>query len=279
MNIAIPKIWSIVIIVVATYLIILGIFFFLQSSFVYFPFRDVIAEPKHIGLSFENIVFNASDGIRLSGWYIPCRKSKSESKGVLLFCHGNAGNISHRLDSIQTFNHLGLDVLIFDYRGYGNSQGKPSEKGTYRDAQAAWEYLTKNRNIPEDRIILFGRSLGGSIATWLASKYNPKALIVESCFTSVKDLGSQLYPFLPVRLLSKFDYNTKEYLKSAKCPVLIIHSKDDDIIPFSHGKKLFAAANEPKDFLEISGSHNEGFIISADKYEKKIDSFINEYIK
>lgn len=274
-NIVIPKIWSVVIILAATYLIILAIFYFSQGSFIYFPYKDIVAEPKHIGLKFLDVYLTAKDGIKLSGWYIP----KEQPKGIVLFCHGNAGNISHRLDSIQTFNHLGLSVFIFDYRGYGRSSGRPSEAGTYMDAEAAWDYIINELKYQPENVIIFGRSLGGAIASWLAKEKSPAGLISESAFSSIGDIGSELYPFLPVRLLAKFDYNAKEYISKANCPVLIVHSRQDDIIPFRHGQRIFKAAKEPKEFLEISGSHNEGFILSAAKYEEGLSSFIKKSLK
>ena len=172
-----------------------------------------------------------------------------------------------------------MDVFIFDYRGYGQSEGKPSESGTYRDAEAAWQYLVEERKVDPNRIIIFGRSLGGAVATWQARNHTPVALILESTFTSVPDIGAKYYPFLPVRLLSRFKYDTAEYLKGVNCPVLIVHSPDDEMMPFSHGQRLFEIAKEPKGFLEISGSHNEGFIISGKRYEEGLNAFISEHAR
>lgn len=152
----------IIIRVVGVYIIFAGYLFFFQSRYVYYPnlvLPILPADPDQIGLSFENISFKTSDGLELSGWFIP----KEDSRGVLLFCHGNAGNIGHRLESIQLFNRLGLEIFIFDYRGYGESEGKPTEKGTYQDAESAWKYLVEKRRVEQDKIIVFGRSLGGGI--------------------------------------------------------------------------------------------------------------------
>lgn len=277
MNDLMPRLWPILSILLSIYFIIVALFYFNQAGFIYFPSKSIGAEPKHIGLSFENISFKTSDGINIVGWFIPA-STKSKLNKVILFCHGNAGNISNRLDTIHTFNHFGFDLLIFDYRGYGQSEGKPTEKGTYLDAQAAWDYLTKVKKYDPKDIVIMGRSLGGSVASWLAMKNNPKAVIIESAFKSIRDLGAELYPFLPVRLLARFNYNTKENVKSIKCPILVVHSTEDDIIPFSHGQEIFNAANNPKVFLEITGSHNSGFMVSADKYEKGIKAFTNQYI-
>ncbi len=264
-------VWSTVFIIVGAYLVLLIIVAAFQSRLVYFPYRSIAVTPGAIGLPYKPVRFDASDGTRLSAWFIPA----DNARGVILFCHGNAGNISHRLESIQIFHRLGLSTLIFDYRGYGDSEGKPDEQGTYRDAEAAWRFLVDEQGVSTNDIIVFGRSLGGCIAAWLARKHTPRALILESTFTSVPDVAAKLYPFLPVRLLSRFSYNAREYVREVNCPVLIIHSRNDDIIPFSCGKRLFEAANEPKEFVQISGSHNEGFLTSGKRYEDGIESFIS----
>ena len=194
-----------------------------------------------------------------------------------MFCHGNAGNISHRLESIKQFRDLGLSVFIFDYRGYGKSGGKITEEGSYKDAKAAWDYLVNEKNINPQNIIVFGRSLGAAIACKLATKQNLSALIMESAFISVPELAAQIYPFLPVRWLSRFQYNNLENVQKISCPVLFIHSKNDEIIPFSNGEKLFSIANQPKQFLEIHGSHNDGFYVSKEIYEKGILRFLESF--
>ena len=203
-------IW-IFIIIAGMYVAFAGYLFIFQSNYVYYPERKMSMDPSNIGLSFENLSFKTSDGLKLSGWFIPCE----DARGVILFCHGNAGNISHRLDSIHIFHRLGLSVFIFDYRGYGQSEGKPSEIATYRDVEAAWKYLVEERQENPNRIIIFGRSLGGSVAAWQARSHKPGALILESAFTSVPNLAAKLYPYLPVKLLSRFKYDTEGYLKCA----------------------------------------------------------------
>ncbi|MBW2596340.1 MAG: alpha/beta hydrolase [Deltaproteobacteria bacterium] len=267
-------IWSIVFVAVCSYIGFMVLIFLLQPRFIYFPERDFYETPDKAGLSYETVSFKAADGVNLSGWFIPAGKPR----GVVLFCHGNAGNISHRLDSILIFHHLGLSTFIFDYRGYGASEGKPTEAGTYLDAEAAWRYLTEERDLPPTGIILFGRSLGGAIAARIAQDHKPEALIVESTFTSVPDIAADIYPFLPVRLLSRFDYNAGEYIGRVACPVLVIHSTGDDIIPFAHGRRLFEAAKEPKQFLEIAGTHNDGFVTSAKSYKEGLDAFISKHL-
>jgi len=245
-----------------------------QSHLVFFPEieREVMATPAKIGLPFEDIHLQTSDGISLHGWYIP----SAQPRGTVLFLHGNAGNISHRLDSVQMLHRLGYSTLIFDYRGYGNSSGKPSEQGTYLDAEAAWRYLSEQQHIPSCRIVLFGESLGGAVAAWLAAREKPAALVISSSFTSVPDLAQQRYPYLPARLLARIHYNTREYLRSVAAPVLIAHSPQDDIVPFEHGRALFAAANPPKQFLELAGGHNDSFIFMRASWVKALDDFLSE---
>lgn len=256
----------------AIYIALVIILTIFQSKLIYFPVRPLEASPSAIELSYEIIRFATPDGESLVGWYI----GNDKSDKVLLFCHGNAGNISHRLDSIRIFHDLGLSVFIFDYRGYGESSGKPSEEGTYLDAEAALGYLTKDRGIDPSRIIVFGRSLGASVAAYLAKGRPVKGLIVESAMTSLPDLGAKVYPFLPVRLMSRFKYPTIEYVREADCPVLVIHSPDDELMPFEHGEKLFAAAREPKHFLRITGGHNEGFLLSSSVYTDGLKKYISD---
>ena len=213
------------------------------------------------------------DGIVLSAWFIPAE----EGRGTVLFCHGNAGNISHRLESIRIFHDLGLSVLIFDYRGFGRSRGRISEEGTYLDAEAAWNYLVEDHHIDPLSIVLFGRSIGGAVAARLGVEHHTGALILESTFTSITDLGAQIYPFLPIRILSRFNYDTLSYLKQTVTPLLIIHSPDDEIIPFSHAKALYDGSRRPKELLQIRGGHNDGFYISGMIYTGGIDRFLSTY--
>lgn len=246
-----------------------------QSKLVYYPSRSIDATPEAVGLEYEEVAPATSDGVKLSGWFVPAKNARA----VVLFFHGNGGNLSHRLDTLKLLHDLRLSTFIFDYRGYGKSEGTPSEEGTYRDAEAAWAYLTDVRRIPADRIVFFGRSLGGAVAAHLAREHSPRALILESTFTSIPDMGAEMYPFLPVRVLSRFEYDTGDVLPKLHCPVLIVHSPEDTLVPFSHGKKLFEAANEPKRFLEISGSHNSGFLTSGKRYTDELDRFLDEVLR
>jgi len=245
-----------------------------QARLIYYPSRDIFTTPSQIGLKYEDAHFQSADSTKLHGWFIPA----DSARGIVLFCHGNAGNISNRFESLEIFHELGLSVFIFDYRGYGKSAGKPTEQGTYLDTEAALKYIIAHQHIAPLEMIFFGRSLGGAIISWLAVRYPPKMLIIESSFTSTADLGSEIYPFVPVKLLLRFKYKTLENLQQIHCPVLVIHSRDDDIIPFEHGQKLFESANEPKHFVEIIGTHNNGFSISGERYIEGLKSFILKHI-
>jgi fermentation-respiration switch protein FrsA (DUF1100 family) len=239
------------------------VLYFMQPVFLYSPVREVLYTPGELGLDFEKVVFKSEDGLMLSGWYIPANNSEL----TVLFCHGNGGNMMHCLDTINILYNLGLNCFIFDYHGYGSSEGKPGEEGTYLDVRAAYKWLTEEKKISPDDIIVFGRSLGGSIAAQLASKVKLKALIIESVFTSYVDIGRKFYPYMPVRWFARFSYRTIDYVKGVHCPVMIIHSRNDETIPFEFGLELYEAANEPKEFVEIFGSHNDGFLVSSEIYK------------
>jgi len=255
---------SVAVVLLVAYWALGTILYILQPTFLYSPVREVSYTPGDLGLEFENVVFETDDGLKLSGWYIPADGSEL----TVLFCHGNGGNMYHRLDSINIFYKMRLNCFIFDYRGYGNSEGKPSEEGTYLDAKAAYKWLIEQAKISPDNIILFGRSLGGSIAAKLATQVEARSLIVESTFTSYVDIGKQFYPYMPVRWFAKFSYRTIDYVKDVHCPVMIIHSRNDEVVPFAFGLELYEAANEPKEFAEIFGSHNDGFLVSGEIYTK-----------
>ncbi|MEE9441512.1 MAG: alpha/beta hydrolase [candidate division Zixibacteria bacterium] len=256
------------------YLIILIFVYFMQHKMVYFPSYTISVTPQEANLEYEDLYLTTNDGVKINAWYVPT----DSSRATIILCHGNGGNISHRLETIELFNRLNLSVLIFDYRGYGKSEGRTTEEGTYKDAEAAWDYLIEEKNVPPERIIVFGRSLGGAVACWLAREKNLGVLIVESSFTSIPDIAAKLYPYLPVRLIARFDYNSGEYIKDIKSPVLFIHSPDDDLVAYDLGKKLFEEANEPKEFLEISGGHNEGFLSSGSHYRNGIKNFLDKHL-
>lgn len=269
-------IWRVLLILGAVYGGLALLLYLCQARLVFYPEigREVIATPAQAGLPYDDIQLATGDGISLHGWFIPA----SQARGTVLFLHGNAGNISHRIDSLQMFHRLGYATLIFDYRGYGASTGAPSEQGTYRDAEAAWRYLTEQRRIPSCRIVLFGESLGGAVASWLAVRHKPAALVIASGFTSVPDLARHFYPYLPVRWLAHIRYDVRENLRAVAVPVLIAHSPEDEIIPFEHGQALYAAANPPKRFLELAGGHNDGFIFMRESWVSALEDFLGEQV-
>ena len=286
------------------YGLVLVLVFAFQSHLVFFPGmgREVAVTPQSYGLRFESVEIRTADGETLHAWWVPA----DGARGVVLFFHGNAGNISHRLDYLLMFNRLRYSTLIVDYRGYGRSTGTPSEEGTYRDAEAAWDYLRHARLAQPGDLVVAGESLGGAVATWLAAEKSltpaplpsgegrleipfprmgeghgmgegPRAVVLLSTFTSVNDLGAQVYWFLPVRLLSRIGYDNLENLKRIRAPVFIAHSRDDDIVPFAHGRRLFEAAHEPKMFLEMRGGHNDGFIFVRQEWVAQLASFLDQH--
>lgn len=271
---------SIVFISISVWLLLALLLYFYQPKLVFYPHAIIQTTPSTISLDYEDVSLVTADGEVINGWWIPA----VEARATLLFLHGNAGNISHRLESIAIFNQLGLSVFIIDYRGYGKSSGRPSEQGTYLDAEAAWEYLLNEKGLKSDEIIVFGRSLGGAVATWLADRHTPAGLIIESSFTSIADIGKYYYPYLPTSLLARIKYASIERIAHNKSPLLVIHSIDDEIIPYQHGKALFAqAATESpqvnKMFMDIRGGHNEGFLLTGEKYSNGIDHFITDVLK
>jgi fermentation-respiration switch protein FrsA (DUF1100 family) len=264
-------VWMLVRVGLGAYFGLCLLLYFRQGSMVYYPTREITLSPGDIGLAYEDLIFFTEDGERISGWYVPA----PERKGTILAFHGNGGNIGHRLHLIGLLRSLGWDVCIIDYRGYGSSTGRPTEEGTYQDARAAWNYLVKERGLRPDRIVIHGRSLGGAVAAALAAEVNPAGLILESTFTSVPDLGHKLYPYLPVRWLCRFKYDTLARLSGISCPLLVAHSRDDDMIPFRHGERLFAAAREPKTFVPLEGGHNDGEDHTAPSYRAALIQFLD----
>ncbi len=248
-----------------------GCMYLQQSSMIFFPYATLDQTPAEWGLVYEDVFLDTEDGVRLHGWYIP----RHGSKQALLFFHGNAGNISHRGASVEIFHRLGLNVFIFDYRGYGKSQGKPDEKGLYKDARAAWRYLSKERGFGQEEIILFGRSLGGAVAAELAAEIQPGGLILESTFSSAKDVANAVFPVLSRLIFLRYDFDTAAHVRRVACPVLVLHSPDDEIIPFRLGEKVFQAAKEPKSFVKMRGDHNSGILMSQPDYERALGVFVS----
>ncbi len=254
------------------------IFFFFYFKWferrcIYYPTREIEFTPESISLRFEDVYFTTSDGIKLNGWFIPAANSET----TLIFLHGNAGNISHRMGSIQIFNRLGLNVFIFDYRGYGKSNGRPYEEGTYLDAKAAYDYVARTKEVNRDKIILYGESLGGAIAYELATTARAGAVITLGTFSSIVDMGKVMYPFLPIKLIARTEYDTLSKVAVARIPKLFIHSADDEIIPIEQGRNLFSRACEPKEFYEMRGGHNDGIFTYESEFCEKVTSFLKRH--
>jgi len=242
---------------------------YLEAKSIFHPTKEVGMTPLDLGIAFEDVYFETSDHLRLNGWFI----KKPSARWTLLWFHGNAGNISHRLDKLSLFNLLNLNIFIFDYRGYGKSDGYPTEKGIYLDAQAAYDYLAGRFDIDKNKIIAYGDSLGGVTAIDLATKRRLGSLIVDSTFSSAADIARAIFPFVPSILLST-KMNSVLKVKRINIPKLFIHSINDEIIPFKLGKKLFDSAAEPKEFLEIKGGHNTNHNDSRELWFNGIKKFL-----
>ena len=257
--------------VVLAYGVLLALLWLTQERMVYFPqVGGGAATPALVQLPFENVLIATEDGETLAAWWVPV----DAARGTVLLLHGNAGSIADRIDYLPHFAAMGYAVLLVDYRGYGASSGKPSERGTYLDAHAAWQWLTGGRGIKPGEIGLVGESLGGAVAAELAARVQPRALVLISAFTSAADLGSEIYPYLPVRLLSRYRYDTLAHLRHYKGPLLVAHSRDDEIVPFAHGERLYAAATGAKSLLEMRGGHNDGFLFARPAWVRTVGDFL-----
>jgi len=243
-----------------------------EHSQVYHPNRVLTATAAQLGRPFEDVLFKASDGVELNGWFFPADTNSPRAHLAVLVCHGNAGNIGHRLDTCIALLATGVTVFVFDYRGYGRSQGRPSEEGTYRDAQAAYQWLRQKR-FSGVNIIAFGESLGGGIAAELAAREPVGGLVLQSTFTSIPDMGADLFPWLPVRWLATIQYDTHSKLPRLHVPVLVMHSSADELVSYRHGQANFAAANEPKLFWELRGDHNDP-LADAQHFNAGLEKFL-----
>ncbi len=226
-----------------------------QTQLLYFPSRAYGLRPKDAQLPYEELTLPTPAGTTIAAWYIAL--PQGTPNGSVIFCQGNAGNMSEQVGSAKSLCRLGYNVLLFDYEGYGGSTGEPNEAGTYRAAEAAWSYLTQTRGQRPEQIVIFGRSLGGGVAIELAHRHTPGALVVECTFTSIVDMGAHQYPYLPVGLICKNRYESVKKVGQIRCPKLFLHGRGDELIPPEMGRRLFAAAAEPKEFIETPGGHND----------------------
>ncbi len=253
-------------------LFIIAMLHWFERSQVYHPMRALEAQAADLGRPCEDVYFKSTDGVELNGWFFPADTNSPRARLVFLICHGNGGNIGHRLGQCRVLLDLGVSAFIFDYRGYGRSKGRPGEEGTYRDAQGAHAWLRQKGFRGED-IIVMGESLGGGVASELALREPVGGLILQSTFTSIPDIGAELYPWLPVRWFNTIKYDTHAKLPRIKVPVLVMHSREDELIAFHHAEKNFAAANEPKQFCEIVGDHN-GSAWQQPEHQQGIEKFL-----
>lgn len=243
----------------------------LQARFIYYPDlgREMAETPDRRGLDYERVAIGTEDGETLTAWWVP----HAQARGTVLLLHGNAGNISHRIEYLAMFHRLDYAVLIADYRGYGTSTGTPSEEGTYRDAAACWSWLAA-RGVRGRDLVLFGESLGGGIATWLALRVRPRALVLASTFTSIPDLAAVVYPWLPARLLSRIRYDNLARMPAIEAPVLVLHSPDDELVPFEQAQRLYAAARTMKALVPLAGGHNDGLACLREEWVRALAGFL-----
>jgi len=231
----------------------LGTMLLFEEHYIYFPEAEIGRTPADIGLGFTEQRFRTADGLLLHGWYIPAAGSRL----TLLHFHGNAGNISHRLPLYRQWHDLGLSVFAFDYRGYGRSEGKPSEEGLQRDARAAWQALSAIDGFSAGRTLLAGRSLGAAVAAGLASEVGAAGLALETPFTNVSEMAEHHYPWLPLRWLARSRFDTLAAVSRVHIPLLLISAEDDQIVPAGMAERILAAANAPKRHIQLPGGHND----------------------
>ncbi len=254
--------------------VVVIVFFFvlvrvLEARGVFFPSRVMNLNPSYFQMKWEDVWLTTEDRVKLNGWLI----DHPDARGVILFNHGNAGNISDRLLKIRFFHQLGYAVFIYDYRGFGRSEGAPSEQGVYRDAQAAFDWIKSHPRLSTKKVIAYGVSLGGAVAIDLASHRPVNGLIIDSSITSAKDMANLLYPALPKIFMSiKFDNVSK--IRSLTMPKAFLHSHEDQVVPFVMGQALFAQAPEPKIFISFKGGHNDVQIVNDPQCTEQLVTFL-----
>jgi fermentation-respiration switch protein FrsA (DUF1100 family) len=248
----------------------------IEDRFIFHPDHVTDRDPSHIGLRFEDVFFTTQDDLRLHGWFIP----HQDARATLVWFHGNAGNISDRLLNIKLLHdRINTNIFIFDYRGYGRSEGTISEKGTYLDGEAAIKSLLGRDDAAARRLILFGRSLGAAVAAEMAIRFNSLGLILESPFVSIREMARAIFPSLPIACLLRTRYDTMEKVRLVKTPLLVLHGDRDATVPFAQGKRVFEIASHPKKFHRIVGaSHNDTFLVGGEEYYGALRDFIESAV-
>jgi fermentation-respiration switch protein FrsA (DUF1100 family) len=241
-----------------------------ERGMLFVPKRAMGAHPGSYGLRYEPLWLTASDGARLRAWWIP---GPSDDAPVMLCLHGNGGNISSRTEKMKIFHDAGAAQLWVEWRGYGESSGTPDEAGLYRDGMAGWDWLTRERDVAASRVALYGESLGCGVAVELATKVPAGGLIVDSGFSSVADMGRIVLPWFPVAL-ERFRFDNLAKLPRVTMPALFLHSPQDDVVPYEQARRNFSAAGGPKSFVELRGSHNDGFLETGPAYADAIRDFL-----
>jgi len=228
-----------------------------QEALLFMPAREYGTLPSASGLTHEEIDIEVEPGTTIRGWFIP---APVEAIGTVLYFHGNSRNLSYYVPRLAPFAAAGFDSFSIDYEGYGASGGTPSETNIYRDADAAWNWLTRTKGVKPGRIVVWGYSLGGAAATWCASRHEVGAVVLESTFTTIPEVGANVYPWLPVSLVSRYQFANRDRVAMIRAPILIGHGNTDQLIPFEMGQELHRVANEPKRFVEHAGDHGAGLV-------------------
>ena len=243
----------------------------IESRYFFFPRPELLSNPAEYGMEYEEVRFQATDGVRLHGWYFP-----GGGDVTWIWFHGNGGNVSYFLEHLMMLrNHLRINLFLIDYRGYGLSEGKATETGTYRDAQGALDYVLGRSDVDPNKVIYFGQSLGSAVAIWLATQRSPYGLIVEGAFSSAQDMAKLAVPRFPIHLLVRNKYNSLSRITSLTCPILVLHGELDETVPLSQGHKLYDAATGPKSFHTVrGGGHTDTYLVGGDDYYQAIAEFM-----
>ncbi|MBM4296161.1 MAG: alpha/beta hydrolase [Deltaproteobacteria bacterium] len=243
-----------------------------EDGFIFHPSAEIVLTPLHAGLPFQDHYFTTADGVRLNGWFVP----HPEARATLVWFHGNAGNISHRVENIKLLHDkVKINIFIFDYRGYGRSAGSVSEEGTYRDGEAALAFVQQRLGVGAKNLIIFGRSLGAAVAAEMATRFACRGVILETPFTSIRAMAKAVFPILPIGGLLRTRFDVVEKVAKIKVPLLVLHGDRDDIVPYEQGKQVYAAANPPKDFYTINGAtHNDTYRVGGDAYFARLSGFV-----